>query len=108
VNGIRRDVFLERAWTMDAAIGVIDAKPFIEECERRARSLAGAYVSDPMTIRPGLDRVREIVEELMDARNHAVFLRQERELSMEEDADCRAGERALLIAYECFRRLEDL
>lgn len=102
---IRRDLSLERRLTREAARGVVDASELIDFAEARAQMLASAYVSDPLTIKLGLSRPCEIREELEDARNHAVFLAQERELSEDEARDVQIAQRHIAIAYDVIGRL---
>lgn len=68
---------VEREATEEAARGVADPTALIQHSETRAKVLSGEYVDDPMLIKPGKDRPREVREELSDARNHLVFHFQE-------------------------------
>lgn len=104
---IVRDVYRERAWTMEACRGVTDPSHLIELSERRAASsLSSPYVSDPMTLRAGMDRPREAREEALDLRNHVVFWMQERGLSPEDEHDALIVLRHVAIAYDVLRRLD--
>ena len=69
-----RDITLERDLTKHAARGLADPSPLITHAETRAGShLSAEYVPDPMLIAADRDRIREVREELADARNHLVW-----------------------------------
>jgi hypothetical protein len=59
-------------------------------------------VSDPLHIKPGLDRRREAREELADCANHISFQIQERlgELEDEERHDLLVALRFVCLAYD--------
>ena len=65
-----RSLEFERGITRQACKGITDPSRLIEHAEHRAQTLHGEYVVDPMHVRQGLDRRREVREELVDARNH--------------------------------------
>lgn len=74
---IRRNLDLEVELIRKATRGFAEPSALIEHCQARALHLSGEYVDDPMTIAPGMERKRQMREELADFVNHALFLAQE-------------------------------
>lgn len=99
---IRRNLELERAITLEATRLVSDPSRLIEHAETRAIRLSAEYVGDPMLIAPGRDRVRDVREEIADARNHVVFWFQENpgEIGSERAQDLLVALRHLALAYD--------
>jgi hypothetical protein len=68
-----RNLQFERDVTEQAARGYVDPRSLICHAETRARSLCGEYVTNPMLVLQGRDRILDVREELVDARNHIVW-----------------------------------
>lgn len=68
-----RDLERERLITREASSAFIDPSALIYHAERRAQVLCGEYVDDPLLVRTDRDRLRDVREELEDARNHLVW-----------------------------------
>jgi hypothetical protein len=91
-----RSLEFERGITQQACKGITDPARLIEHAEHRAQTLHGEYVVDPMHVRQGLDRRREVREELVDARNHLVWDTQEH-----LDDEDRAAENLITLRLIC-------
>jgi hypothetical protein len=74
---IRRNLELERRMIKDATYGLCDPTELIDHAQMRAFHLSSEYVSDPLTIKPGINRPLQMREELTDLVNHALFNAQE-------------------------------
>lgn len=98
-RGLPRSLELERELTNEAAKGAVDASRLIEHAEARASSLSGEYVPDPMLIAPGRDRLRDVREELADARNHLCWWLQAH-VGDEKADDALIGLRFVCLAYD--------
>lgn len=103
---LRRNLQLERDITLEATRSVSDPSRLIEHAETRAIRLSAEYVGDPMLIAPGRDRVRDVREEIADARNHVVFWFQENpgEIGSELAHDLLIALRHLALAYDRITR----
>lgn len=103
---IARNIPLEREFTYEATKG-LDVDPWraIVHAETRARTLSHEYVSNPRLILTGRDRVHDVREEIVDARNHIVFWFQEHldEVGSEQAHDMQIALRHLLLAYEVLK-----
>jgi len=72
----RRNVRFERELTI-AGARFEDSVAIIKMSEARCVSHHGEYTDDSMVIAPGRDLVRDVLEELADARSYLCFLAQE-------------------------------
>jgi len=98
-----RNINYEREATREAARGVCDPSPLIEFSEARASCLSGEYVTDPMLVAQGRDRVRDAKEELSDCRNHLVWWLEENH-GDEKAHDAFFALRHILLAYDLLCR----
>lgn len=80
----------------------MDPGDLIQFAQTRALRLSGEYVDDPMTIRVGRDRPRDVREELADAVNHTTFHIQEHPEDP-RNHDYLIGLRFIALAYEHFK-----
>lgn len=69
----RRNLILEEQVVRHACRGVLHDPGVLEHSQTRAKALSGQYVSDPMEIRPDLNRDLEGREEAADGVNHVLF-----------------------------------
>lgn len=79
----------------EACRGVCDPSALIRHAQNRAHNLSGEYVSDPLEIRPGRDRLLDAKEEACDGVNHLTFWLQ----THHDDDDARQD---VLIALRFF------
>ena len=68
-----RDLERERLITREASSPYVDPTAFIYYAEKRSQTLSDEYVDDPMFVRTDRDRLEDVREELLDARNHLVW-----------------------------------
>ena len=102
---IRRNLDLEREIVREASRGVVDSTHLIEHAQRRSVQLSDEYVSNPLDIAPGKDRLREAREEALDGVNHCLFWLQEQDYEDEHRDDVMVSLRFFALAYD--RLLED-
>jgi hypothetical protein len=98
VSARTRNLILEREITEHAARGLADPEALIRHAETRAARLCGEYVTDAMLVATDRNRLREVREELADARNHLVWWLEDHA----EHPDLPAAMRALgrvVVAY---------
>lgn len=69
----RRNPILERQVVEHACRGVLHEPGVLEHAQTRSNALCGQYVSDPMEIKPDLNRDLEGREEAADGVNHVLF-----------------------------------
>lgn len=107
-TSLRRDLEREREITREAARGVADPDRLIQHAEARAIRLSGEYVGDPMLIAPGRDRLKDVREELADARNHIVFwfATHPHAWGSEQEHDLLIVLRHVALAYGVLERLD--
>lgn len=101
----RRSLDFERGFTELAAKGVANHEPIRIHAESRALRLSGEYVPDPMLVQTGRNRLRDVREELADARNHLCWLAEERQAAGDDDGAHAAAQalRHVILAYDVLR-----
>ena len=102
---IRRNLDLEREIVREASRGVVDSTHLIEHAQRRSVQFSDEYVSNPLDIAPGKDRLREAREEALDGVNHCLFWLQEQDYEDDRRDDVMVSLRFFALAYD--RLLED-
>lgn len=103
---VRRNIALEQETVQEATRGICDPSALIAHAQNRAYHLSGEYVDDPMTIRHGVDRPKEMREELVDLVNHALFHAQEHPEDMELRHDIQIVIRGAAVLYNRLLRDE--
>ena len=101
-----RSLEFERGVTQQAARGAVDPSRLISHAEQRINAASASYTRDPMQVAPGRDLMRDVREELADARNYALWAMQQ---NLEDEDFCHEaliGLRFIALAYERFSRDE--
>lgn len=96
----RRNLDFERDITYHAVRGVITPDEFVAHAEERANGLSSEYVTDPMLVQEGRDRIEDVREELLDARNHIVWWLERNTAHPLVPARLRALKRIVLAYYD--------